>query len=63
MTSEPIDGSGDAKVVPLRTKEAGTDVRTTESPGPAYTDLSDGQAQRRAIIPGTGGPGRRRGSM
>jgi hypothetical protein len=51
MTSEPIDGSADAQVVPLRVKDAGTDVRTTEAPGSAYADLSDGQAQRKAIIP------------
>jgi DNA segregation ATPase FtsK/SpoIIIE, S-DNA-T family len=51
MTSEPIDGSGDAQVVPLRAKDAGTEVRTTEAAGPAYTDLSDGQAQRKPILP------------
>jgi hypothetical protein len=33
MTSEPIDGSADAQVVPLRAKDAGTEVRTTEAPG------------------------------
>jgi S-DNA-T family DNA segregation ATPase FtsK/SpoIIIE len=51
MSTEPIDGSEDGKVVPLRAKDAGTDTRVTESPVPAYADLSDGRAQRKAIIP------------
>jgi hypothetical protein len=37
--------------VPLRASDAGTEVRTAEAPGPAYTDLSDGQAQRKPIVP------------
>jgi hypothetical protein len=51
MSSEPIDGSGDGQVVPLRAKDAGTEARTIEATGPACTDLSDGQAQRKAIVP------------
>ena len=51
MTSEPIDGSGDANVVPLRAVDAGTEARTAEAAGAAYTDLSDGQAQRKPVIP------------
>jgi DNA segregation ATPase FtsK/SpoIIIE, S-DNA-T family len=51
VSSEPIDGSGDGKVVQLRAADAGTEVRTAEATGPAYTDLSDGRAQRKAIIP------------
>ena len=43
--------SPDAEVVPLRAKDAGTETRVTESAGPAYTDLSDGRAQRKPIIP------------
>jgi DNA segregation ATPase FtsK/SpoIIIE, S-DNA-T family len=52
VTSEPIDGSGDAEVVPLRAKDAGTETRTVEATGPAYTDLSDGRPQRKPIVPG-----------
>lgn len=51
MSTEPIDGSEDGKVVPLRAKDAGTETRVTESPGPAYADLSDGRAQRKPVIP------------
>ena len=51
MSTEPAAGSRDAQVVPLRATDAGTDAKVTESPGPAYTDLSDGRAQRKAIIP------------
>ena len=51
MTSEPIDGSEDAKVVPLRAVDAGTETRTSEAAGPAYTDLSDGRAQPQAHHP------------
>jgi S-DNA-T family DNA segregation ATPase FtsK/SpoIIIE len=51
MSTEPIDGSEDGKVVQLRARDAGTEIRTTESSGPAYTDLSDGRAQRKPIIP------------
>ena len=49
--SEPIGGSGDAKVVPLRAVDTGTEVRTAEAAGPAYTDLRDGRAQRKKVIP------------
>jgi DNA segregation ATPase FtsK/SpoIIIE, S-DNA-T family len=51
MTSQPTGGSGDGKVVPLRAVDAGTEARTAEAAGPAYADLSDGRAQRKAIIP------------
>jgi DNA segregation ATPase FtsK/SpoIIIE, S-DNA-T family len=51
MSTDHIDGERNAEVVPLRAKDAGTDTRVTEAPGPAYTDLSDGRAQRKAIIP------------
>jgi DNA segregation ATPase FtsK/SpoIIIE, S-DNA-T family len=51
MSTDHIEGEHNAEVVPLRARDAGTEVRTTEAPGPAYTDVSDGQAQRRAIIP------------
>jgi hypothetical protein len=40
-----------AEVVPLRAEDAATETRVTESSGPAYADLSDGRAQRKAIIP------------
>ncbi|HEV8274888.1 MAG TPA: cell division protein FtsK, partial [Streptosporangiaceae bacterium] len=52
MTSEPTGGSEDGKVIPLRAEDTATEVRTAESPGPSYTDLTDGRAQRRPIIPG-----------
>jgi hypothetical protein len=51
MSTEPIDGSADAQVVPLRATDAGTETRTAEATGPAYTDLSAGRAQRKPIIP------------
>jgi S-DNA-T family DNA segregation ATPase FtsK/SpoIIIE len=51
VSSEPIDGSEDAQVVPLSAIDAGTETRTTQSPGPAYADLSDGRAQRKPVIP------------
>ena len=38
--------------MPLRAADAGTEIRTAEATGPAYTDLSDGRAQRKPIIPG-----------
>jgi S-DNA-T family DNA segregation ATPase FtsK/SpoIIIE len=51
MTSEPIDGSRDGQIVPLRATDAGTEVRTAEATGPAYADLSDGREQRKPVIP------------
>jgi S-DNA-T family DNA segregation ATPase FtsK/SpoIIIE len=51
VTSEPTGGSEDGKVIPLRAQDAATEVRTAESPGPSYADLTDGQAQRRPVIP------------
>jgi DNA segregation ATPase FtsK/SpoIIIE, S-DNA-T family len=51
MSTDHIDGHQDAEVVPLRARDAGTEIRTTEAADPAYTDLSDGQAQRKAVIP------------
>ena len=51
MTSEPIDGSEDGKVVQLRAVDTGTETRTAEATGPAYTDLSDGRPARKPIVP------------
>jgi DNA segregation ATPase FtsK/SpoIIIE, S-DNA-T family len=51
MSTQPSDGHPDANVVPLRAIDAGTEVRTGQAAGPAYVDLSDGQAQRKPIIP------------
>jgi hypothetical protein len=51
MSTEPIDGSREGQVVPLRATDAGTETRTVESRGPAYTDLSDGREQRKPVIP------------
>jgi S-DNA-T family DNA segregation ATPase FtsK/SpoIIIE len=51
MSTDHIEGEQNAEVVPLRAKDAGTEVRTAEAAGPAYTDLSDGRAQRKPIIP------------
>jgi DNA segregation ATPase FtsK/SpoIIIE, S-DNA-T family len=51
MSTEPIDGSEDAQVVPLRATDAGTETRVSQSPGPAYADLTEGRAQRKPVIP------------
>jgi DNA segregation ATPase FtsK/SpoIIIE, S-DNA-T family len=51
MSTEPIDGSRDGKAVQLRAADAGTDTKVTEATGAAYTDLSDGRAQRKPVIP------------
>jgi S-DNA-T family DNA segregation ATPase FtsK/SpoIIIE len=51
MSTEPAGGSEGAQVVPLRAKDAGTETRTIEAAGPAYADLTDGRAQRKAIVP------------
>jgi S-DNA-T family DNA segregation ATPase FtsK/SpoIIIE len=51
MSTDHTEGEHNAEVVPLRARDAGTDTRVTEATGPAYTDLSGGQAQRRPIIP------------
>jgi DNA segregation ATPase FtsK/SpoIIIE, S-DNA-T family len=51
MTSGPTGGSEDGKVVSLHAVDAGTETRAAEAAGPAYADLSDGQAQRKPIIP------------
>ena len=51
MTSEPINGSEDGQVVPLRAADAGTEARLSESPGPAYVDLTEGKPQRKPVIP------------
>jgi len=51
MSTDHIGGLQDAEVVPLRAEDAATVVRTAESPGPAYADLTDGQAQRKPVIP------------
>ena len=51
MSTDHINDQPGAGVVPLRAEDAATETRVTESPGPAYADLSDGRAQRKAIIP------------
>jgi hypothetical protein len=51
MSTDPIGGQQNAEVVPLRAKDAGTETHTAESPRAAYTDLSDGRAQRKPILP------------
>jgi DNA segregation ATPase FtsK/SpoIIIE, S-DNA-T family len=51
MSTDHINDQPDANVVPLRAEDAATDTRVTESPGPAYADLTDGRPQRKAIIP------------
>jgi DNA segregation ATPase FtsK/SpoIIIE, S-DNA-T family len=51
MTDLRIGGGPDAEVLPLRATDAGTEAKVAEAPGPAYTDLSDGREQRKAIIP------------
>jgi DNA segregation ATPase FtsK/SpoIIIE, S-DNA-T family len=51
MSTESINDHPGAEVVPLRAADAGTEARTAEATGPVYTDLSDGRAQRKPIIP------------
>jgi len=51
MSTEPTGGSEDGKAVALRATDAGTDARLTETSAPAYADVSDGQAQRKPVIP------------
>lgn len=53
MSTDSINGQRDSKVAPLRAVEAPTEVQLDEGkkPGPAYVDVSSGEAQRRAIIP------------
>jgi DNA segregation ATPase FtsK/SpoIIIE, S-DNA-T family len=51
MTADRINDHPDSNVVPLRAEDAGTETRTVESAGPAYTDLSDGRPQRKPVIP------------
>jgi DNA segregation ATPase FtsK/SpoIIIE, S-DNA-T family len=51
MSTDHINDQPDAEVVPLRAADAGTEVRTSEAAGAAYADLTDGRAQRKAIIP------------
>ena len=51
MSTDHIDGEHNADILPLRAKDAGTETKVAEATGPAYTDLSDGRAQRKAIIP------------
>lgn len=51
MSTDHIDGERNAEVLPLRATDAGTETKVVEAPGPAFTDLSDGRAQRKAIIP------------
>ena len=51
MSTNQSEGEHNAEVVPLRAADVGTEARTAEATGPAYTDLSDGQAQLKPIIP------------
>jgi hypothetical protein len=51
MSTDHVEGEHNTEVVPLHARDAGTDTRVTESPGPVYTDLSDGRAQRKPVIP------------
>ena len=52
MSSEPNDPPG-GEVIPLRAVDAQTETAFDESkpPGPAYVDLSNGEAARKEIIP------------
>jgi hypothetical protein len=51
MPTDHIEDQPDAEVVPLSALDAGTETRTAEAAGPAYTDLSDGRPQRKPIVP------------
>jgi hypothetical protein len=50
MSTDQINDHPDGNVVPLHAQDAGTDTRVTEAADPAYTDLSDGRAQRKPVI-------------
>ena len=52
MSSEPIDGGQDGKVVPLRASDSGTEAHISEVGGPAYVDVTDGRGQLTLVIPG-----------
>jgi len=51
MSTDHIDGEHNAEVLPLRATDAGTETKVAEATGPAYTDLSDGRAARKPIVP------------
>jgi S-DNA-T family DNA segregation ATPase FtsK/SpoIIIE len=51
MSTDHTEDHPDGKAVQLRATDAGTEVRTAEATGPAYTDLTDGRAQRKPVIP------------
>jgi DNA segregation ATPase FtsK/SpoIIIE, S-DNA-T family len=51
MSTNRTNDQPAGEVVPLHAVNAGTEVRTTEATGPAYTDLSDGRTRRRPVIP------------
>jgi S-DNA-T family DNA segregation ATPase FtsK/SpoIIIE len=51
MSTDQTEGQRNAEVVPLRATDAGTETRTAEATGPAYTDLSDGRPARKPVIP------------
>jgi S-DNA-T family DNA segregation ATPase FtsK/SpoIIIE len=51
MATSPTGSQPDAEVIPLRAVDAGTETRTEQAAGPAYTDLTSGQPQRKRIIP------------
>jgi hypothetical protein len=52
MSTDHTEGHQDGDKLPaLRAVDAGTETRTAESPGPAYTDLTDGRPARKPIVP------------
>ena len=51
MSTDQVNDHPDGQLVPLQAEDASTETRVTEATGPAYTDLSDGRAQRKPIVP------------
>jgi S-DNA-T family DNA segregation ATPase FtsK/SpoIIIE len=53
MSTDPVDGQRDAKVVQLRAADAQTEVRLDEdqAAAAAYVDLTSGERQRKRIVP------------
>ena len=53
MSTDQATGQRDRQVVPLRAAEADTEVQLDEGrpAGPAYVDITGGDAKRRPIIP------------
>jgi hypothetical protein len=63
MSTDHIEGHRDGEVVPLRARDAGTEIRTSEAAGPRTPTCRTAGFSARRSSPRTGAPGGRRGSM